>query len=65
MKGIQFVVNDEGKRTAVLIDLEELGEIWEDVYDSIVALQHENDPGDPLEEVEADLRKRGKLTLDE
>jgi hypothetical protein len=33
MKGVQFVVDDSGKKKAVLIDLEDLGELWEDFYD--------------------------------
>jgi hypothetical protein len=30
MKGIQFVIDESGKKKAVLIDLEEWGELWED-----------------------------------
>ncbi len=37
MKGIQFVVNDAGEKQAVLIDLAEWGELWEDFYDLLVA----------------------------
>ena len=37
MKGIQFVVDDAGKKKAVLIDLTEWGEILEDIYDFLVA----------------------------
>ncbi|CAC5345936.1 MULTISPECIES: hypothetical protein [Planktothrix] len=37
MKGIQFVVNEAGEKQAVLIDLAEWGELWEDFYDVLVA----------------------------
>ena len=37
MEGIQFLTNERGKETAVLIDLKEYGELWEDFYDSLVA----------------------------
>lgn len=37
MKGIQFVVDEKGERQAVLIDLAEWGELWEDFYDVLVA----------------------------
>ncbi|CAN2039571.1 Prevent-host-death protein [Candidatus Magnetomoraceae bacterium gMMP-15] len=37
LKGIQYLINEFGKRTAVVIDLEEWGEIWEDFYDVMVA----------------------------
>jgi hypothetical protein len=37
MKGIQFVVNEAGEKQAVLIDLAQWGELWEDFYDLLVA----------------------------
>lgn len=37
MKGIQYLTDDEGNRTAVKIDLKEWGSLWEDLFDSIVA----------------------------
>ena len=37
MQGIQFLIDDKGHKTAVLIDLKEHGELWEDIYDSLVA----------------------------
>ena len=37
MKGVQFVVDEKGKRQAVLIDLAEWGELWEDFYDVLIA----------------------------
>ncbi len=44
MKGIQFVVDDAGKKKAVLIDLAEWGEVWEDIYDVLVARSREDEP---------------------
>lgn len=37
MQGIQFLIDDQGRKTAVLIDLKEHGELWEDIYDSLIA----------------------------
>ena len=37
MKGIQFLVDEHGDKKSVLIDLELWGELWEDIYDNIVA----------------------------
>lgn len=37
MKGIQFVVDDTGKIKAVIVNLEEWGELWEDFYDILVS----------------------------
>jgi hypothetical protein len=43
MKGVQFVVDDSGKKKAVLIDLEEWGELWEDFYDVLASESRENE----------------------
>ena len=37
MKGIQYVTDEDGNRTAVQIDLKEWGSLWEDLCDIIVA----------------------------
>ena len=37
MKGIQFLVDEHGNKKSVLIDLELWGELWEDIYDNMVA----------------------------
>ena len=44
MKGIQFVVDENGKRTAVLIDLSVWGELWEDFYDSLISESRKDEP---------------------
>jgi mRNA interferase RelE/StbE len=35
MSGIQFVVDKEGEKTAVVIDLKRHGKLWEDIYDNL------------------------------
>lgn len=35
MKGIQFIVDDTGEKTAVVIDLKQWGKLWENFYKSI------------------------------
>jgi PHD/YefM family antitoxin component YafN of YafNO toxin-antitoxin module len=61
MEGIQFVVDENGKQTAVLIDLERYGELWEDIYDALLLEQRRDDPLETAESVEARLRAQGKL----
>ena len=39
MKGIQFVVDEAGERKAVLIDLSEHGELWNDFHKALQAKQ--------------------------
>jgi hypothetical protein len=43
MKGINFVINEKGEKKAVLIDLEEWGELWEDFSDVLVSHSRENE----------------------
>lgn len=37
LKGVQFLVDSLGNRTAVVLDIAEWGELWEDFYDVLVA----------------------------
>jgi len=62
MKGIQFVTDDTGKRTAVLISLEEWGEIWEDIYDIMVSDSRKNEPAEPWEELRAEMVSEESLS---
>jgi hypothetical protein len=61
MEGIQFVINDKGKKVAVLIDLQKHGEIWEDFYDCMVAEARSAEPRESLEQLRERLHRRGKL----
>ncbi len=60
MKGIQFVIDDSGKKRAVLIDLAEWGEIWEDVYDVLVSESRRNESTVPWEELRAETEQEEK-----
>jgi PHD/YefM family antitoxin component YafN of YafNO toxin-antitoxin module len=61
MEGIQFVTDDKGQKTAVLIDLKKYGELWEDIYDSLTAKRRADEPRESIEEVREKLRRQGKL----
>ena len=37
LKGVQYLADVSGKRTAVVISMEEWGKIWEDFYDVLVS----------------------------
>jgi len=54
LKGIQFVSDGEGKRTAVLIDPKRCGTVWEDFYDTLIADARKDEPRVPWE----DIKKR-------
>ncbi len=51
VKGIEFVIDDGGQKKAVLIDLKEHSEIWEDFYDTLRAKERETEPRETLKEV--------------
>lgn len=61
VKGIQFLVDDTGEKKAVLIDLKKYGNLWEDLYDAIVARERQDEPRESLEVVKQRLRRKGKL----
>jgi hypothetical protein len=60
MKGVQFVVDEKGDKTAVVISLKQHSELWEDFYDSAVAQARENEPRESLASVKKRLIVRGK-----
>jgi len=64
IKGIQYVIDESGEKTAVLIDLKEHGELWEDLYDTLIAEQRRDEPRESLDEVRRRLRQLGKLGED-
>ncbi|MFL6231099.1 MAG: hypothetical protein ACJ741_20165 [Pyrinomonadaceae bacterium] len=61
MEGIQFVTDDKGQKTAVLIDLKKYGELWEDIYDSLTARRRADEPRESIEDVREKLHRQGKL----
>ena len=44
LKGVQYIVDAAGNRTAVVISLEEWGELWEDIYDVMVSEARQAEP---------------------
>jgi ABC-type amino acid transport substrate-binding protein len=61
MEGIQFVTDDKGKKVAVQIDLARHGEMWEDIYDQLLADERAKDKRLPYETVRRRLVRGGKL----
>ncbi|MCA9932141.1 MAG: hypothetical protein KC419_26840 [Anaerolineales bacterium] len=61
LQGIQFVTNSAGEKTAVMLDLKIYGELWEDIYDVLLAKERENEPRESLEDVKELLKADGKL----
>ncbi len=61
MEGIQYVTNEKGHCTAVLIDLQKNSDAWEDFYDGLIAKQRANEPRESLSSAKKRLRRLGKL----
>jgi hypothetical protein len=57
LPGIDFVLDSAGRKKAVLIDLRKHGEVWEDVYDALLAEKRRAEPRESL----AEVRRRLKL----
>lgn len=62
LEGIQFVTNATGEKTAVLIDLKQHGELWDDLYDALIARQRADEPRESLEAVRETLKQQGELS---
>ena len=58
LKGIQFVSDGEGKRTAVLINLKRCGTVWEDFYDTLIADARKDEPRVAWGDVKKRLQSR-------
>ena len=60
MTGIQFITDDKGRKTAVVIDLKKYGSVWEDFWDGLVSESRRKEKGIPYEEFRAKRLKRSR-----
>ena len=60
VRGVQFLIDNDGKKTAVLIDLKKNAQLWEDFYDVAVAKSRAKEPRESLQSVKQRLGPRGK-----
>jgi hypothetical protein len=51
LKGVEFVVDDQGEKKAVLIDLKRHGRLWEDFYDAALAAERAAEARESLDAV--------------
>ena len=61
MKGVQFLVDEKGETTSLLIDVHEVSEEWQDFIDGIIAESRKDEPTTLWEEFEAELDKKNDL----
>ena len=51
MKGVNYLINDAGERTAVVIDLKTYGDELEDFLDGLEAQSRQDEPKEDFETV--------------
>jgi hypothetical protein len=64
MKGVQFVIDERGQKTAVVIDLRRHASVWEDFVDVAAAKSRRHEPRESLAAVKRRLRRARKLRRD-
>lgn len=57
----QFIVDESGNKTAVILPLEDYEELLEDIHDLTVIAEHKNEPAISLEELKKRLKADGLL----
>ena len=61
MSGVQYVIDDRGRKTAVVIDLIKNRALWEDFCDRLTSDSRSHEPREPLSLVKKRLQRTGKL----
>jgi hypothetical protein len=61
MRGVKFLIDKSGKKTAVVLDLRNNAVLWEDVYGSALARSRAREPRESLASVRRRLQRAGKL----
>lgn len=56
--GIQFMVDEAGDKTAVVIDLRRHRRLWEDMYDRLLAESRKDAPRESLAQVKRALERK-------
>lgn len=61
MKGVQFVVDDRGRKTGVVIDLREFKGLWEAFYDAALVQARRREPRESLAAVRRCLHRKRRV----
>ena len=59
MKGISYLVDDSGEKTAVILDLRKHRRLWEDIHDRLLIESRRREPRESLSDVKRRLARRG------
>jgi hypothetical protein len=62
MKGISYLVDESGEKTAVILDLRKHRRLWEDIHDRLLIESRRGEPRESLSDVKRRLaRRRAKV----
>ncbi len=61
MRGVQFLVNGRGQKTAVVIDLKTRADVLQDFYDVLLTRRRADEPRGSLAAVRRRLVRAGRL----
>ena len=59
----QFIVDDNGEKTAVITPIEDYGRLLEDLADLAVTAERRVEPGEPLEVVTQRLERKWQNSI--
>jgi len=62
MTGIHYVMDEDGHKVAVQIDLREHAELWEEIEDVLVSESRRKEESIAIDQVKARLIQGGKLS---
>jgi hypothetical protein len=57
MKGVSYILDDAGNKTAVILDLRKHRGLWEDIYDRMLIESRRNEPRQTLGQVRKQLSR--------
>ena len=57
MKGVKYLVNEDGEKKAVVIDLKRYRNVWEHFYDVMISIERENEETISWNTLQAELRE--------
>lgn len=63
MKGISYLIDDNGLKQAVVIDLKKIGSYWEDIEDIIISYMRINETRTPIEKVKEKLNNKKQKSV--
>jgi hypothetical protein len=58
MKGVSYLVDDDGNKTAVVLDLTKHRDLLEDIHDRMLVASRKHEPRETLEQVRKRLLTR-------